>query len=80
LKRGDVVGLPSMFTHLVSVADVVAKTPIRAFVAGHAQFHPLVSDPEIEIRFKAAVFDRLRDEIRQLEQALAKRRSTAKPS
>jgi len=66
LKRGDVFGLPSMFTRRDSVADVVARKPLRALVASHKQFNSLVSDGEVEIRFKAAVFDRLRDEVDQL--------------
>jgi CRP-like cAMP-binding protein len=66
LKRGDVFGLPSMSTRRDSMADVVAETPLRALVASHHQFNSLVSDPEVEIRFKAAMFDRLRDEVYQL--------------
>jgi len=72
LKRGDVIGLPSMFTRLDSTADAVARTPIRALVASHRQFNSLVSNPEIEIRFKAAMFDRLRDEVYQLTHTPAK--------
>ncbi len=72
LKRGDVAGLPSMFTRLDATADAVARTPIRALVASHKQFNSLVADPEIEIRFKAAVFDRLRDEVYQLTHSQAK--------
>ena len=52
LKRGDVFGLPSMFTRRDSVADVVARTPLRALVASHKQFNSLVAEPEVEIRFK----------------------------
>jgi CRP-like cAMP-binding protein len=69
VRRGDVIGLPSMFTRLDSTADAVAKTPIRALVASHRQFNSLVSNSEIEIRFKAAMFDRLRDEVYQLTRA-----------
>jgi CRP-like cAMP-binding protein len=65
-KRGDSIGLPSMFTRLDSTADVVARKPVRALVASHKQFNSLVANPEIEIRFKAAMFDRLRDEVYQL--------------
>jgi CRP-like cAMP-binding protein len=72
LKRGDVFGLPSMFTRRDSMADVVAKTPVRALVASHHQFNSLISDPEVEIRFKAAMFDRLRDEVYQLTRRPAK--------
>lgn len=75
LGRGDVIGLPSMFTGLESTADVVAKTDVRALVASHRQFSTLVSDREIEIRFKASLFDRLRDEVFQLT-----RRGTVKPA
>jgi CRP-like cAMP-binding protein len=78
VKRGDVIGLPSMFTRLESTADAVARTPVRALVASHRQFNSLVANPEIEIRFKAAMFDRLRDEVYQLTQAPAKRRTTAR--
>jgi CRP-like cAMP-binding protein len=66
VKRGDIIGLPSMFTRLESTADAVAKTPVRALVASHKQFNSLIANPEIEIRFKAAMFDRLRDEVYQL--------------
>lgn len=64
--RGGVVGLPSMFTGRESSATVVSLSDLRALVASHAQFHNFIGDPEVEIRFKAAVFDRLRDEIYQL--------------
>ena len=66
LGPGDVFGLPSMFTRKESMADVVARSPVRALVASHGQFNSLVADPEVEIRFKAAMFDRLRDEVFQL--------------
>ena len=66
LERGDVAGLPSMFTRRESTADAEAVTSVRALVASHAQFSTLISDAEIEIRFKAAMFDRLRDEVFQL--------------
>lgn len=79
LDRGDIFGLPSMFTRRVSTADVVAKTEVRALVASHGQFGSLVSDPEVEIRFKAAMFDRLRDEVFQLTQSTAKRRPARRP-
>ncbi|HEY8812163.1 MAG TPA: cyclic nucleotide-binding domain-containing protein [Candidatus Dormibacteraeota bacterium] len=75
LKPGDVIGLPSMFTRLDSTADAVARTAVRALVASHRQFNSLVSNPEVEIRFKAAVFDRLRDEVYQLTHSPAKSRS-----
>jgi|SRR5438309_3809940 len=78
LKRGDVFGLPSMFTRLDSMADVVAKTPLRALVASHQQFNSLVSDPEVEIRFKAAVFDRLRDEVYQLTHQVVRAKPAAR--
>ncbi|MDQ6917851.1 MAG: cyclic nucleotide-binding domain-containing protein [Candidatus Dormibacteraeota bacterium] len=77
LKRGDVIGLPSMFTRLDSTADAVAKIKVRALVASHRQFNSLVSNPEIEIRFKAATFDRLRDEVYQLTHSPARARATA---
>jgi CRP-like cAMP-binding protein len=73
LKRGDVLGLPSMFARLDSTADAVARTPVRALVASHRQFSSLLSYPEIEIRFKAAMFDRLRDEVYQLTHTPAKK-------
>ena len=79
LGRGDILGLPSMFSGLQSTADVVAGTPLRAFVASHQQFNSLVSDPEVEIRFKAALFDRLRDEVYQLTRGVAKSRATPPP-
>ena len=66
VRRGGIVGLPSMFTGHEANANVVALTDVRALVASHAQFNSLIGDPEIEIRFKAAMFDRLRDEIYQL--------------
>lgn len=66
LGRGDIFGLPSMFSGLTATADVVAVTALRVFVASHQQFAGLVSDHEVEIRFKAALFDRLRDEVYQL--------------
>jgi CRP/FNR family transcriptional regulator, cyclic AMP receptor protein len=69
---GGVIGLPSMFTRLDATADAVAKTPVRALVASHKQFNSLVANPEIEIRFKAAIFDRLRDEVYQLTHPAAK--------
>ncbi len=78
LRRGDIVGLPSMFTHLESNADVVARTPVKALVASHTQFRELIGDPEVEIRFKATVFDRLRDEVYQLTHRLPE--APAKPS
>lgn len=74
LRRGAIVGLPSMFTGRVSMADGVARTDVRALVASHAQFNALLADPEVEIRFKAAVFDRIRDELFQLTSAQAKKR------
>ena len=80
LGRGDVFGLPSMFTRRVSTADVVAKTAVRALVASHDQFGALVSDPEIEIRFKAAMFDRLRDEVYQLTHLPPTRKAAARRS
>ena len=64
--RGGVVGLPSMFTGRESSATVVSLSDLRALVASHAQFHNFIGDPEVEIRFKAAVFDRHRDDIYQL--------------
>jgi CRP-like cAMP-binding protein len=72
LGRGDIIGLPSMFTRLDSTADVIARTPVRALVASHKQFNTLVANPELEIRFKAAMFDRLRDEVYQLTHEKAK--------
>jgi CRP-like cAMP-binding protein len=71
VSRGGVIGLPSMFTRLDSTADAVARTPVRALVASHRQFNSLVANPEIAIRFKAAMFDRLRDEVYQLVQPAA---------
>ena len=78
LKRGDVFGLPSMFTRRDSVADVVARTPLRALVASHKQFNSLVAEPEVEIRFKAAVFDRFRDEIDKLTEVSRRPRAAKK--
>jgi CRP-like cAMP-binding protein len=66
LQRGDILGLPSMFTGQTSMADGVARTEVRALVASHTQFNALLADREVEIRFKAAVFDRMRDELFQL--------------
>jgi CRP-like cAMP-binding protein len=66
VRRGGIVGLPSMFTGREANANVAAVTDVRALVASHAQFNSLIGDPEIQIRFKAAVFDRLRDELYQL--------------
>ena len=66
LGPGDITGLPSMFTGRTALASVIARTDLRALVASHAQFNALLADREVEIRFKAAVFDRLRDEIYQL--------------
>lgn len=80
LSAGDIVGAPSMFTGLEATADVVASSPLRALVASHQQFNGLVSDHEVEIRFKASLFDRLRDEVYQLSRkpgATASRRKTA---
>jgi CRP-like cAMP-binding protein len=74
VSRGGIVGLPSMFTGREANANVVAVTDVSALVASHAQFNALIGDPEIEIRFKAAVFDRLRDELYQLTHG-----GTAKP-
>jgi CRP-like cAMP-binding protein len=70
--QGGIIGLPSMFTRLDSTADAVARKPVRALVASHKQFNSLVANPEIEIRFKAAMFDRLRDEVYQLTHKTAK--------
>jgi CRP-like cAMP-binding protein len=78
VNAGGVIGLPSMFTRLDSTADAVAKTPVRALVASHRQFNSLVANPEIEIRFKAAMFDRLRDEVYQLTHTAARSRTTRK--
>jgi CRP-like cAMP-binding protein len=64
--RGDLLGVPSMFSGREAMADVVAKTDLRALVASHAQFNSLLADSELAIRFKAAIFDRLRDELYQL--------------
>ena len=69
---GGIIGLPSMFTRLDSTADAEARKPVRALVASHKQFNSLVANPEIEIRFKAAMFDRLRDEVYQLTHKAAK--------
>lgn len=74
LGRGGIIGLPSMFTGLASMADGVARTDVRALVASHAQFNALLADPEVEIRFKAAVFDRMRDELFQMTKAQTKKR------
>jgi CRP-like cAMP-binding protein len=63
---GDIIGLPSMFTGRTAMADAVALSDVQALVASHSQFNALLADKEVEIRFKAAVFDRLRDEIYQL--------------
>ncbi len=71
LGPGDLFGLPSMFAGRDSTADVVALTEVEALVASHQQFNVLVADPEIAIRFKAAVFDRLRDEVYQLTRTSA---------
>lgn len=68
LGRGDVFGLPSMFAGRESTADVIALTEVLALVASHQQFNTLVADHEVAIRFKAAIFDRLRDEVYQLVQ------------
>jgi CRP-like cAMP-binding protein len=78
VKPGGVIGLPSMFTRLDSTADAVARTPVRALVASHRQFNSLVANPEIEIRFQAAMFDRLRDEVYQLTHKAAKARTARK--
>ena len=42
------------------------------------QFNSLVSDPEVEIRFKAAVFDRLRDEVYQLTHQVVRAKPAAR--
>jgi CRP-like cAMP-binding protein len=74
LKRGDIFGVPSMFTHRESTADVVARTDLRALVASHLQFNGLLADRQVELRFKAAMFDRLKDEVYLLLHPLAKAR------
>jgi CRP-like cAMP-binding protein len=79
LHRGDILGLPSMFTGRTSMADGVARTDVRALVASHAQFNALLADPEVEIRFKAAVFDRMRDELFQLTSPTAAK-PTSRPA
>jgi CRP-like cAMP-binding protein len=78
VKPGGIIGLPSMFTRLESTADAVAKKPVRALVASHKQFNSLVANPEVEIRFKAAMFDRLRDEVYQLTHRSARPKAAAK--
>ena len=60
------------------MADVVARTPLRALVASHKQFNSLVAEPEVEIRFKAAVFDRFRDEIDKLTEVSRRPRAAKK--
>ena len=82
VKPGGIIGLPSMFTRLDSTADAVAHKPVRALVASHKQFNSLVANAEIEIRFKAAMFDRLRDEVYQLTHKTARGvgRAQASPS
>jgi CRP-like cAMP-binding protein len=75
---GGIIGLPSMFTRLDSTADAVSRKPVRALVASHKQFNSLVAKPEIEIRFKAAMFDRLRDEVYQLTHKTARPKAAAK--
>jgi CRP-like cAMP-binding protein len=80
VRRGGIVGLPSMFTGREANANVVALTDIRALVASHAQFNSLIGDPEIQIRFKAAVFDRLRDELYQLTHQRPSPKSTRRKS
>jgi CRP/FNR family transcriptional regulator, cyclic AMP receptor protein len=76
LGRGDIFGLPSMFTGRTAMADAVAQSEVRALVASHAQFNGLLADPEVEIRFKAAMFDRLRDEVYQLTHTTAPAKPT----
>ena len=75
---GGVIGLPSMFTRLDATADAVARTAVRALVASHKQFNALVANQEIEIRFKAAMFDRLGDEVYQLAHSTTKARPAGK--
>ena len=79
LGRGDVFGLPSMFTGREAMADGVATSEVRALVASHRQFNGLIADHEVEIRFKAAMFDRLRDEVYQLTHRAAARSAAKAP-
>jgi len=72
-KAGDLLGVPSMFSGKEAMGDVIARTDLRALVASHSQFNAMLADPEVAIRFKAAVFDRLRDELYQLTHTSARR-------
>ena len=80
LGPGDIIGLPSMFTRLDSTADVSARKPVRALVASHKQFSSLLANRELAIRFKAAMFDRLRDEVYQLTHGQTKSAAKAEPA
>ena len=62
-----------MFSGKEAMGDVIARTDLRALVASHSQFNAMLADPEVAIRFKAAVFDRLRDELYQLTHTSARR-------
>jgi cyclic nucleotide-binding protein len=71
LGRGSLIGAPSMIYGQPAVATVTAVEPIRALVAGRAQFRVISAIDAVALRMKAAAADRLREYLRADERATA---------
>jgi hypothetical protein len=66
---GSVLGATSMLDRRGATASAVALTPVKALVAGPSDFQVLESDPEIDLRLKAASREVLLSEVRALAAA-----------
>ena len=57
----SLIGAPSMLYGQRAIATMTAVAPVRALVAGRAQFQALEAVDSVALRLKAATADRLRD-------------------
>jgi hypothetical protein len=61
LRAPAFVGAPSMFYNLPAIATITALEPVKALVAGPAQFMAIRAIDAVALRLKAATADRLSD-------------------
>jgi CRP-like cAMP-binding protein len=65
LGRGDFFGEISMMELDLATATVIARTPVRALVASHAQFMAVKAHETVMLRLKAAMGERLHADRKQ---------------
>ncbi len=67
----SLIGAPSMIYDQPAIATVTAMQPVRALVAGRAQFQAIGAIDAVALRLKAATADRLREYLRADDGATA---------